>query len=180
MIEEKIMKIMNKINYGVPDEENKNLLEIMDDSIVFNKYYKLQTPEELLKSKLGVCWDQVELERYLFEQNNITVETYWICTYDKDNLPSHTFLTYEKNKKYYWFENSDYEHAGIHEYISKKELLNDVKEKFIKSHNVREDLTKIYLYTTPPYHITCWDYYKYIEKNGKLITLKIMNDKIDF
>ena len=133
MIEEKIMEIMNTIQYGVPDEQNNNLLDIIDDDIVFNKYYKLQTPEELLKSKLGVCWD-------------------------KDNLPSHTFLTYERNKKYYWFEHSDNKYAGIHEYITKEELLNDVKDKFIKSHNVREETIKIYLYKTMPFHISCWDY----------------------
>ena len=171
MIEEKIMEIMNTIQYGVPDEQNNNLLDIIDDDIVFNKYYKLQTPEELLKSKLGVCWDQVELERYLFKKNNIDVETYWICAYDKDNLPSHTFLTYERNKKYYWFEHSDNKYAGIHEYITKEELLNDVKDKFIKSHNVREETIKIYLYKTMPFHISCWDYYQYIENNGILIFL---------
>ena len=29
------------------------------------------SPEELLNKKIGVCWDQVELERKLFEENNI-------------------------------------------------------------------------------------------------------------
>lgn len=52
MIEEKIMETMETISYGVPNKENQNLFKLIDEDIVFNDYYKLQTPEELLKSKL--------------------------------------------------------------------------------------------------------------------------------
>ena len=48
-------ELMSEINYGVPNEQNENLLDLLDDDEVFNKYYYLQTPEELLQSKIGVC-----------------------------------------------------------------------------------------------------------------------------
>jgi len=166
---EKITKLMEKIEYGVPGPNNENLLKIYDEDKVFDKMYYLQTPEELLKSKIGVCWDQVELERKYFEEINIKTESYWICTYDKDNFPSHTFLTYKKDGKYYWFENSWGEYKGAHEYISLNELLKDIKEKFIKSHKTNKLAeTLIYKYKKPEYHITCSEFYQYIETQEKI------------
>lgn len=171
MIEEKVMKIMETIEYGVPNELNQNLLKIMDEEKVFYEHYKLQTPEELMQSKMGVCWDQVELERFLFEQNNIKVESYWICTYDGENLPSHTFLTFEKNNNSYWFENSWKEYKGINKYKTKKELLKDIKEKFTNSHKTSKDKTLIYRYEQPHNKLNCKEYYNYIETEGIIINI---------
>lgn len=48
-----IYNIMCDIEYGFKDSEGKN---IIDDPNVFDDgCYYLQTPEELLKSKCGVC-----------------------------------------------------------------------------------------------------------------------------
>ena len=55
------------------------------------------SPEEVLEKQCGTCFDLVELERKLFNDLNIAVKTYFICTYNSiDNLPSHAFLTYKK------------------------------------------------------------------------------------
>jgi len=35
---------------------------------LFNKLYYLPTPKEIIKNKVGICWDQVELERYYFKR----------------------------------------------------------------------------------------------------------------
>ena len=104
-----------------------------------DEYAKIQTlsntlinANEELKNKIGVCWDQVELERYYFKGNDWNVKTYFIVHDDGDKCPTHTFLTYEKSNKYYWFEHSWKRFRGIHEYNSLKELLKDIKAKFIK------------------------------------------------
>ena len=71
--------IMNQMDYGFKDSSGQNIinnLEKWDNE--FDKFYYLQTPEELLISKCGVCWDQVELERKLFSDNNINFKTYFI------------------------------------------------------------------------------------------------------
>ena len=70
----KIMSIMDNIEYGFKDEFGNNIKDTNPqkrENDFFNTVYYLQTPEELLKSKCGVCWDQVELERKLFQENNI-------------------------------------------------------------------------------------------------------------
>lgn len=173
MIETEIMQIMDNIEYGFPDELGRNLLEMNPQKYEeeFYEFYYLQTPKELLKSKCGTCWEQVELERNLFEEKRLQVKTYFICTYDKENLPSHTFLTYEKNEKHYWFEHSWGIYKGIHEYESELELLLDIKKKFLKSHNAnKEAYTFVYEYQRPSYHLSCDRMYAYMETQ-KLIKL---------
>ena len=65
----KILKIMDKLNsieYGFKDKNGNNLINSERWDKEFYKFYFLLSPEELLSSKCGVCWDQVELERKLF------------------------------------------------------------------------------------------------------------------
>ena len=168
-----IMDIMNNIEYGFLDENGNNIIvnnpEKWDNE--FATFYYLLTPDELLKNKCGVCWDQVELERKLFIENDIPIETYFICTYDGDNLPSHTFLTFKDNNKYYWFEHSWGIYKGIHGYENKTDLLKDIKQKFIESNPASEyAYTFIYEYEKPKEHITCTEFYNYIETQ-KLIKI---------
>ncbi|MDE6284478.1 MAG: hypothetical protein K2M17_01910 [Bacilli bacterium] len=165
MIEDKIMAIMDTIEYGFLDENGHNIItsnpQKWEDE--FYQFYYLLTPEELLEKRCGVCWDQVELERKLFEEENIPVQTYFICTYDGDNLPSHTFLTYEKDNTVYWVESS-WPYKGIHPYPSIEALLKDVKKKFREDHPANDDsYTFIFAYSKPPAHIGCEEFYKYCE-----------------
>ncbi len=173
MLEEKIMDTLNKIEYGFKDELGNNILLTNPkkwDEEIYDFYY-LQTPEELLNTKCGVCYEQVELERKLFAEYGINVKTYFICTYDGENVPSHTFLTFTKEGYYYWFEHSWGEFKGIHKYKTEKELLLDVKDKFISSNPSSESAyTLVYLYETPKFHINCKEFYAHCEK-GKLIKL---------
>lgn len=55
MLEDKVMEVMNTIEYGVANDNNENLLKIMDEDEVFNNFYYLQTPDELMESKIGTC-----------------------------------------------------------------------------------------------------------------------------
>lgn len=66
-----IMNIMNTINYGFLDKNGNNIFDFNNVEFIFNKTYYLMSPTELLNKKVGVCWDQVELERFLFEKNSI-------------------------------------------------------------------------------------------------------------
>ena len=50
---------------------------------------------------------------------------------NKELGPSHAFLIFKDNKKYYWFENAWYKYKGIHEYESLEDALNDIKYKFV-------------------------------------------------
>ncbi len=166
------MAMMQDIEYGFKDELGNNLindLEKWDNE--FNNFYYLQTPEELLKTKCGVCWDQVELERKLFQDENIACQTYFIFMVDNDMLPSHTFLTFQDNNKYYWFEHSWGVYQGIHEYNTKEELLKDVISKFKADHEEVASSAPLYLYeyVKPQDHLTCDEFYQYIETQKLIV-----------
>ena len=82
-------------------------------------------PSEVVKSKIGNCLEQVELERSCLKNNDWNIKTYLV----KYGKSYHSFLIYEKNNKYYWFEHALLKYRGIHEYSSLDELLLDVKRK---------------------------------------------------
>jgi len=145
----------------------------MVDEIFVNKYF-LQSPKEVIKNKVGICWDQVELERYYFKSNDWNVKTYFIAYYDGGGCPTHTFLTYEKNSKYYWFEHSWEICRGIHEYDTLKALFQDVNDKFIKyelNNNYNPNSLELYEYKKPKYHINVQEFYKHCE-SGTFINLE--------
>ena len=173
---DKVLEIMNQLNhivYGFKDKNGNNLInsEIWDTE--FSNFYYLLSPEELLDCKCGVCWDQVELERKLFSDANINCDTYFIFIDDHKGLPSHTFLTFQFNDKYYWFEHAWYDRKGVHEYDDLEELLSDVKNKFIDSRkneidpNMKYDVP-IYKYQQPKFHINCDEFYDYIKTQERV------------
>ena len=163
---EEIMNLMNEIEYGWVDKEGKSHIKLED----FADNYILQSPEELIKSKLGVCWDQVELERYYFDKINIKVNSYFIVHYDDNKCPCHTFISFEDNNKFYWFEHAWEKYRGIREFNSLEELLKEVKEKFIDLElkgNYKENNLFIYNYKKPKYHIDVAEFYKHCEQGIK-------------
>lgn len=169
---EKIMDLMTTIKYGFLDKDGKDIFDYEDSNYAFNKNYHLMSPEELLEKRIGVCWDQVELERKLFNDKSIINETYFIYIDDKSKLPSHTFLVYYMNDKIYWFEHSWYDQMGIHEYDNLDQLLNDVTQRFIKNEEINDNKelnVYIYRYNKPNYNISCNEFYEYIFKQDKII-----------
>ena len=168
------MKTIDKIEYGIKLVNGKiidNNSKEWDETI--NNKYSLLTKKEILTKKCGICWDQVELERDFCQKEHISHKTYYIATYDDNNIPSHTFLVCEDNEKYYWVENSWRKFKGIHKYSSLKELLFDVKKKFLESNSYikNNENTFIYEYKKPREHLTCQEFYDYIETQ-KIIYLE--------
>lgn len=168
LTEQEIMDFMNNINYGWVDSNNQSHLEVDE---TFSDIYKLQSPQEIINNKIGVCWDQVELERYYFKQTDYNIKTYFLVHYDNDRCPTHTFLVYEKNNKYYWFEHSWQKYQGIHEYTNIKDLLIDVRNKFITTElNNQYDEMNLVLreYERPEPGLNVQEFYKHCEQ-GKII-----------
>ncbi|MBR4618267.1 MAG: hypothetical protein IKO49_03080 [Bacilli bacterium] len=173
MYENEVMDLMSKINYGWVDRNN---IKHINDFDTYSEKYILQSPKDIIKTQIGVCWDQVELERYYFKSFNNSIKTFFIVHYDYDKCPTHTFLTFEKSNKYYWFEHSWEKFRGIHEYNTLKDLLSDIKNKFIHyelNNQYNKSNLKIYEYTKPEYNISTQEFYKHCE-SGKLIDLENM------
>ena len=139
----------------------------------FKKKYVLSKPEEVIESKVGNDFDQVELERAVFKNLGLKFSTYFMVYYDAKKLYTHTFLVYEEHEKFYWFEHAWEQHKGIHEYLSLYDLLTDIKDKFQKIHKLRNmdiDYLCIYRYKKPKTHIGLKDFYKHCE-NGENVLI---------
>jgi len=171
MIKEKLEQIlfkMNDIEYGFVDNGHNVYHDTDEDwDNSFGEKYRLQSPEELIKNKYGVCWDQVELERYYLEQENIKHSVYFIVNYDNMIYPTHTFVIINDEDKTYWLEHSWEPYKGIHEFKNEEETLKKVKEYFetmLKNkYNIENDNTYIYKYDKPKYGISCNEFYKHCE-----------------
>jgi len=131
---EDLLDYMEKnIKYGFVSRKNAKIYSsdnVDFDNNFFDEYF-LQTPDQLLISKQGVCFDQTELEREWFLKQEYEPKVFFLIFAKEKvhNLPAHTFLVYKNNNKFYWFENSFYNQRGIHEYEDLNSLIEDVKNK---------------------------------------------------
>lgn len=163
---EDIIKKLDDIKYGFIDKDNNIYTYDMNDfNQLFDKLYFLQSPDELIKNKYGVCFDQVELERYYLDKENIKSKSFFIVNSDVTN--THTFIVV-KLDKYYWIEHAWGCFEGIHEYDSLCELLNDVKNKFVSCFKLDRNDVMIYEYSKPKYNIDCGDFINYCLDSKKV------------
>ncbi len=133
---ESVMRELEKINYRWID----------DDTFI-------QDAKEVIESKEGNCWEQVELERKLFSDLGVDTQSYFVSLSDEsEHYQTHTFIVYQNNGKFIWFEHSWESYKGVYEYNSLKELLMDVKNKLILSFSdisVGEVYAFVYFYQKP-------------------------------
>ena len=157
-----LYKKMQGFEYGWIDETGYKYV----NKIVKNKFitdYYLQNPKDLDKTKIGICWDQVEYERVHFNKYNIPFKTIFIIYNDGIKFPNHTFLIFKFNKKYYWFENTYSDAKGILEYNSLSECLEHVKKEFMKENkleNIGEQLN-YFVYDKPKYGLKPEEFINY-------------------
>ena len=135
----------------------------------------IQSPEQLMKSKKGQCWEQAELARYLFNQKGIPCRVFFmdVAINARGDTQTHTFLTFESDGAFYWFEHSWEQLRGIHRYNSMKELLNDVTLKISsleKNQGRPGEVFRIREYDAPKLPIYCMEYF-YHCLNGREIEI---------
>ena len=142
----KLLEFMSKnIKYGFIGKNGK----IYDDpwSDEWNDWYEqclVQTGDQVLISKIGTCWDQVELERLWFEKHKYTIKTIfiWFEISEPNNYPTHSFLLYEDKNNWYWFENSFLDYSGIHKFNTYKEAIDYVINKHLE-HSIEDNIATI-------------------------------------
>lgn len=168
-----LLKEMQNIRYGWVDFADKIYL---DDFNSFSDAYRLQSPASLQKSEAGICWDQVEFERDYFRKNGIDIKTFFLVYYNGKDCPTHTFLTFESDEKFCWFEHSWERFRGLHQYQSMDELFSDVARKFINSEikDEKYDSANLNLheYTQPDYGLSVQEFYDFCD-HGKYIDFAV-------
>lgn len=76
---------------------------------------------------MGICFNQVELERKLFELDYET-QSYAIFT----NHMAHSFLILHNNKNYIYFEHSSPNNRGIYCFFTEEEAVVDATKRYKK------------------------------------------------
>ncbi len=166
--------------YGWMDQNNN-----FHKGVNSGKTYCLQRPDELIKNRIGICWDMTELCRCWFSlMTQFKYETYYIFYDDNMGCPSHSILVFYNNDSVFWFEpmfnNENFYYSGIHKYSNIYNLLNDVKRVFIKNAILKEavpkkyDDSKIYLYkySKPQYHINGYEMRNHIDNSIIMLSVK--------
>ena len=179
-----LLNFMDKyLKYGYKGKNNKIYTDIsskeFDDD--FHDYCIVQDYIGVLDTKIGTCWDQVELEREWFLNNNYQFKTYFICFNIKENHATHTFLVYKDNNKYYYFEHSFETYKGIHEFDNLNELLkyvvnnqiNFILENSNLNYNLN-DYVVLFEYDKPNKDCSVDEFFDNIEK-GRLLDYKNIN-----
>lgn len=172
-VDDLFLFMQKKILYGWVDQKGRKQEGVNDA-----KTYCLQSPEELLKSKVGICWDMTELARDFFEvMTDLKYETYYLFYDDNKGCPSHSILVFYQNSNVYWFEpmfqSEKYSYSGIHEYDNIGELLKDFVRKFIEvslmqnkiPKNYQENHFYLYRYQKPKYHINGYEMREHIDSS---------------
>lgn len=137
--------------------------------------YQVLKPEEFEKYKIGVCWDYAIYEAWWFKKNLPDVEYHtWFIVYgNDDDCPTHTFLTFNFNGKWYWFESSYHKHQGIWESESEENILQNVLQYMNKDDYLERDLSRYPAYIVkydalnPQLnHLSCSQFMKYMSNSG--------------
>lgn len=129
---QELMEFMNEnIKYGWIGKDNNIRISSIED---FRTQYRMASMEEILENGIGICFEQVELERKFFNDKNIKTKTYSIYT----SHMAHAFLYYKIDDiLYYKFEHSSLKCRGIFEYKSENELLKAEIISFAQRHKIK-------------------------------------------
>lgn len=134
----------------------------------WEKFYILQGVDDILNTKVGTCFDQVEFAREWFILHNYEIKVFFhmiVLSYS-NSYPSHTFLIYKDkvDNNWCWFENAWYELKGIHKFSTVDELLKfeyNENLKLLKDYNIKEEELNNFVIreiSKPNRHISANDY----------------------
>jgi len=125
-----IMDKMEKIQYGWIDINNEIHINTIKD---LQKLYRLADIKEIIENKIGICFDQVELERFYF-QDRFQVQSYAITS----THMIHTFLALQSDNDYIYFEHSSAKSKGIYYFNNMNQLLEFAIEQYMFRHKIKK------------------------------------------
>lgn len=102
--------MIEHFHYGFVDEDG--VVYDTSNMIAFQKACKrkwaLSSSHRLRRVQYGICFDFVEFERKWFQSHGYLVQTFfiWFHLPYENSYSSHTYLIYQENEKYYYFEYS--------------------------------------------------------------------------
>jgi len=170
---EELMTYLNQyFEYGVVDKNGKKIFDSNSEAFqnACNNDWTLRPVLQILKDKIGHCYDQVEVERYWFDKHGYKTKTFWISAYQEEVENSgfcHTYLLFFENNMWKLFEHSDASNRGIFEFKSVDEAVKwQAHNQIAHAENCIKPLNRysvcIKEFSTPPTNINMQQYLDFI------------------
>ena len=179
--EELLLFMQNNIKYGYLAKSGK--VYHFDDILLNRDWYDnyvLESKEDILNTEFGNCFDQVELERSWFLEQDFEVKTIFIMVLldYKNEYPTHSYLVYrdKEDGKWCYFENADFYNRGIHKFDNINDAIKYQYECYMKlldskgiTFKEKDHIIANY-YLKPKEHLTASEYLNYvINSKNKII-----------
>jgi len=134
--EDLLFYLNKRFLYGYTDKKGYEYINDFSIERFYNDYRTLH-PIDLFQTRVGVCWDYVELERYVLSRmpNIDNIQVHYM---NNKNKSTHTFLTYTQSGIGYYFEFSWSRKKGIHRYNHMEDLIKEIHDGMIKD-NGKDD-----------------------------------------
>ena len=172
---ERLLKLMKTIKYGWVGYDGEKHERIGKK---FAEEYRLQLKSDLLSTKLGVCWDQVEYEAWVLG-DTCEFKRIAFVYYGEKEMPSHTFIVVHEDNDWFWLEHAWGRKAGVYKFGSLEELLKATMKDWIKDFPLPDDYDKdriaIYDYPEPLINLSSDEFYRHLETGKKISTKGIVD-----
>ena len=184
---------LNKFDYGIIIGAKKYTRDA-DISKYISKYITIP-PDIFEWYQCGTCWDYVEYEAKIFEEQfhfKFTIDhlekdrefsLYFMQIDDDKKCPTHTWLAFRNHGKIYLFESSWKSQMGITKYNTEEEMVNDYIKKHRKAcKNMREPIIVTRYKPNKNFGLTPKEFMRGCIYHGNIIfqeiKMQIENDKL--
>ena len=168
-----------EFSYGVIDKQGNRLID-SNTSAFQNACYRdwtLRPISQMLKERIGHCYDQVEIERDWFESHGYEVKTFWICAFEPGKAGySHAYLLYKDKNKWCLFEHANIFCKGIYSFNSLNDAIKFQANQQIEYANSQKEASCYELcikeFIKPSIGLTMQEYMAFIDA-GKEYALNL-------
>jgi len=128
------------LSFLTKSKNPEDLLKWMNKNLTYEGAHKgyLRSPEQVVKDKVGHCWETTELANLELTKLGYICQTLYMTNnnlYNSETVTHSTLIYKDKKNNYYWFEWAWYKYTGIHgPYFSIEELIKLITTNFIKTH----------------------------------------------
>lgn len=136
-IESATESIKDSLNFETPEE----LHSWMKSNFTYANFTHLLSPEEMQTKKHGSCHDQTLFAYKYLKKMGLSPRILFFLSYKEGNPTAdmtHSFCTYKKDNKIWWFETAWNGNIGLRSYNTENELKTDVYSRYQHLPNAKE------------------------------------------
>jgi hypothetical protein len=151
---------------GVPHKNSKRQFYLDN--------YRLMTIDDIIKYKVGTCYEQTEYVAYLLDKNNISYKKYNIIYDVPDKIARHTFCVVNSDNKYILMESGWLFENNVFDTL--EDLLVSVVKRYPRMYKLEGfdiNIVEIYEYDKVQYGCNFYEFTDNVRNNGKKIEVNL-------